>query len=114
MKTDLLAFEVVGNSMNNGTRSSFEEGDKLIVQPFDINEFRNTIGKDLNSFWMIETEQGILFRQVVEYDSARDMIKSHQLNTNIQYPDTFIKIGSITKVYRVVQLQCKPIHYGEP
>lgn len=113
MKTDLLAFEVVGNSMDNGTRSSFEEGGKLVVQLFDISDFRNSIGNDLNSFWVIEIKKGTLFKQIIEYDSRHDMIKCHSLNTNGQYPDTFIKIEDITKVYRVVQVQYKPIHYGE-
>lgn len=112
MSIDLLAFEVVGNSMDNSTRSSFEEGDKLVVQPFDISDFRNSIGNDLNSFWVIEVGQGILFREIVGYDSRHDMIKCHSLNTNGQYPDAFIKVENITKVYRVVQVQCKPIHYG--
>ena len=113
MKTDLLAFEVIGNSMDNGTRSSFEEGDRLIVRPFDINDFRNSINNDLNSFWIIEVEQVILFRQIVEYDSRHDMIKCHFLNTNGQYPDAFIKIEDITKAYRVVQVLYKPINIGE-
>lgn len=113
MKTDLLAFEVVGNSMDNGTRSSFEEGDKLVVQLFDISDFRNSIGNDLNSFWVIEIKKGTLFKQIIEYDSRHDMIKCHSLNTNGQYPDAFIKVEDITKVYRVVQVQYKPIHYGD-
>lgn len=113
MKTDLLAFEVVGNSMDNGTRSSFEEGDKLVVQLFDISDFRNSIGNDLNSFWVIEIKKGTLFKQIIGYDSRHDMIKCHSLNTNGQYPDAFIKVEDITKVYRVVQVQYKPIHYGE-
>lgn len=112
-ETDLLAFEVVGNSMDNGTRSSFEEGDKLVVRPFDINDFRNAIGNDLNTFWIIEINQSTLFKQIIEYDSKYDMIKCHSLNTNGQYPDAFIKVEDITKVYRVVQVQYKPIHYEE-
>ena len=113
MKTDLLAFEVVGNSMDNGTRFSFEEGDKLVVQLFDISDFRNSIGNDLNSFCVIEIKKGTLFKQIIEYDNRHDMIKCHSLNTNGQYPDAFIKVEDITKVYRVVQVQYKPIHYGE-
>lgn len=110
MKTDLLAFEVTGNSMDNGTRFSFEEGDILIVQLFKINDFRNSINNDLNSFWVIEVEQGILFRQIVEHDN--DTVKCHSLNTNGQYPDAFIKVEDIAKVYRVVQVHYKPINAG--
>lgn len=111
MKTNLLAFEVTSDSMDNGTRFSFAPGDKLIVQSFSISDFRNSIGNDLNSFWVIELKNGVLVRQIVEY--ANDTIKCHPLNSSAQYPDTFIEIGNIVKMYRVMQLQRKPIHYGE-
>ena len=41
-----IALEVKGDSMNNGTRSSFEAGDRLIVKPFSIDDFRNNISND--------------------------------------------------------------------
>lgn len=50
VKTDLIAFEVKGDNMNNETHSSFEDGDRLIVKPFSIESFRNNISNDLNSF----------------------------------------------------------------
>ncbi|EIY25958.1 hypothetical protein HMPREF1062_04300 [Bacteroides cellulosilyticus CL02T12C19] len=111
MKTNVLAFEVTSDSMDNGTRFSFAPGDKLIAQSFSISDFRNSIGNDLNSFWVIELKNGVLVRQIVEY--ANDTIKCHSLNTNGQYPDAFIKVEDVIKMYRVMQLQRKPIHYGE-
>ena len=111
MKTDVLAFEVTSDSMNDGTRSSFESGDKFIVTPCRISDFRNSIGNDLNSFWVIEMKKGVLVRQIVEY--VNDTIKCHSLSSSGQYPDTFIEIENITKMYRVMQLQRKPIRYGE-
>lgn len=111
MKTNVLAFEVTSDSMDDGTRSGFEPGDKLIVQSFSISDFRNSIGNDLNSFWVIELKNGVLVRQIVEY--ANDTIKCHPLNSSEQYTDTFIEIENIVKMYRVMQLQRKPIRYGE-
>lgn len=40
------AFKVVGDSMDNGTRSSFEDDDKLLTLPIDISELRDTIRKN--------------------------------------------------------------------
>lgn len=112
-ETGLFIFEVVGNNMSDGTRSSFEDGDKLIVQLFSIDDFRNKIDSDLNSFWIIETEGSILLKQIIEYDKAYDTIKCHSLNT-AQCPDALIKVESITKIYRVMQRQSRIIHYCEP
>ena len=100
-----IALEVKGDSMNNGTRSSFEAGDRLIVKPFSIDDFRNNIRNDLNSFWVIEIEQGYLFRQIIEYDNTRDAIRCHSLNVSGQYPDAFVEIKNITKVGRVIESQ---------
>ena len=102
---EMIAFEVKGDSMDNGTRSSFEDGDRLIVKPFSIESFRNNISNDLNSFWVIETERGYLFRQIVESDNTRDAIRCHSLNVSGQYPDVFVEIRNITKVGRVIESQ---------
>ena len=100
-----IALEVKGDSMNNGTRSSFEAGDRLIVKPFSIDDFRNNISNDLNSFWVIEIEQGYLFREIIEYDNTRDAIRCHSLNVSGKYPDAFVEIKNITKVGRVIESQ---------
>ena len=105
VKTDLIAFEVKGDNMNNETHSSFKDGDRLIVKSFSIESFRNNISNDLNSFWVIETERGCLFRQIVGYDNNRDAIRCHSLNVSGQYPDAFVEIKNITKVGRVIESQ---------
>ena len=102
METNLSAFEILGDSMDDGTRRSFAPGDKLIVEPFNINDFKDSIGSDLGSFWVIQVGTCILVRQIVEY--ANDTIKCHSLNP--------IKIEDITKIYRVIQKQEKAVHYG--
>lgn len=110
---EMIAFEVKGDSMDNGTRSSFEDGDRLMVKSFSIESFRNNINNDLNSFWVIETERGYLFRQIVEYDNTRDAIRCHSLNVSGQYQDVFVEIRNITKVGRVIESQPKVICYNE-
>ena len=67
METNLSAFEILGDSMDDGTRRSFAPGDKLIVEPFNINDFKDSIGSDLGSFWVIQVGTCILVRQIVEY-----------------------------------------------
>lgn len=110
METNLSAFEILGDSMNDGTRHSFAPGDKLIVDPFNINDFKDSIGNDLGSFWVIQVGKSILVRQIVEY--ANNTIKCHSLNPNGQFPDVLINVGDITKIYRVIQKQGKIVHYG--
>lgn len=107
------AFQVVGDSMDNGTRSSFEDGDKLLTLPIDISEFRDTINDSLDSFWVIETKTGILLKQITEYNVSTDMITCHSLNPSADYSDYQIPIEHINKIYRVVQKQGRPIYYSD-
>lgn len=43
METNLSAFEILGDSMDDGTRHSFAPGSKLITLPFNINDFKDSI-----------------------------------------------------------------------
>lgn len=103
------AFKVVGDSMDDSTRSSFEEGDKLLVIP--VEDFRTAISVDLDSFWVIEVKNGILFKQIIDYSASTDTVTCHSLNTS--YLDYQVQVNDIDKVYKVVQKQGRPIYYGD-
>lgn len=103
------AFEVVGDSMDDGTRSSFENSDKLLVIP--VEDFRTAITCDLDSFWVIETKNGILFKQIIDYSASTDTVTCHSLNTS--YSDYQVQVNDIDRIYKVVQKQGRPIYYGD-
>lgn len=103
------AFKVVGNSMDDGTRASFEEGDKLLVIP--VEDFRAVISIDLDSFWVIRSDNNILFKQITKYNEPTDTITCHSLNPSVA--DFHFQVNDIDKVYRVVQKQGRPIYYGD-
>ena len=103
------AFKVVGDSMDDGTRSSFEEGDKLLVVPVD--DFRTSISGDQDSFWVIETGNDILFKQITGYNKAADAVTCHSLNAS--YSDYQVLVNDIDRRYKVVQKQGRPIYYGD-
>ena len=108
MERNLSAFEVLGYGMDDGTRHGFVPGDKLIALHFSLSDFKDSIDGNLGSFWVIQVGTSILVRQIVEY--ANDTIKCHSLNPNGQYPDAFIKVEDVTKIYKVIQKQEKAVH----
>lgn len=110
IKHTYAAFKVVGDSMNDGTRDGFIDGDKLLVVP--VEDFRAVISSDLDSFWVIETENRILLKQITGYDELSDTVTCHSLNPSTTFQDFQIQIKNIEKIYRVIQQQRKVVRYG--
>ena len=107
LEKSYTVFTVTGNSMDNGKRKSFENGDTVYTHQFEIGEFKDTINDDLGSYWVIETESGIQFGQVVGLDSNR--ILCHKLNPD--YEDFNVELDSVITLYRVMKLQPKTVYY---
>lgn len=101
-------FNVVGNSMDNGKRRSFEDGDTIYAKQVDTSDFVQTIQSDLNSYWVICTDNGALLRQVVSYDDESGI---HCKALNTQYDDLFVGLAEVRSIYRVMMLQPKTIYY---
>lgn len=108
-ESNLSAYKVIGNNMDNGKRTSFESGDKIIAKFVPVNEFRNSINDDLNSFWVITIEGSCLIRQITRYDEDNDMIICHALNPG--YKDIVIRVDRIDEIRRVIYAEHKIVSY---
>lgn len=102
-------FIVKGNSMDDGTRTSFECGDKLETVAVSIYELKETLTKNLSGFWIIEVANDVLIRQITEYNQINNTVLCHALNIN--YKDMIIDLANINKVYKVVRCQPKQTSY---
>lgn len=83
-------FKVVGDSMDDGTRSSFENGDYLFVDPVGTESLKNCITDDLGSFWVIITGCSTMLKQITGYDETEG-VKCHSLNPGDSYGDFYIE-----------------------
>lgn len=102
-------FSVVGDSMDNGKRKSFENGDTVYTKQVNKNEFEQSIQDDLDSYWVICTDNGVLLRQVVSYDNESGI---HCKALNTQYNDCFVGLEEVRSIYHVMKLQPKTIYYN--
>lgn len=96
-------FNVAGDSMDNGMKDGFTDGNTLLVRTVNLNEFRDSIQDDLNSFWVIEVGSDTYFKQISEYNKSKNVIKCHSLNSS--YDDFFIEVENISKVHRVIRVK---------
>lgn len=98
-----IAFEVKGDSMNDGTEESYLEGDRLLcreVQPHLWVDSKLHIRK-----WdfVIVHEDGILVKRIIDHDVKNHTITVHSLND--MYPDRVIDLAEVKQIFNVVEMQ---------
>lgn len=102
-KGNYVAFEVRGDSMNDGTEESYLQGDKLLcreIQPHYWAESKLHIRK-----WdfVIVHEDGILVKRIIDHDVENHIITIHSLND--LYPDKEIDLAEVRQIFNVIEFQ---------
>jgi SOS-response transcriptional repressor LexA len=98
-----VAFEVKGDSMNDGTEDSILEGDRLLcreIQPHLWVSSRLHFRKW--DFVIVHTE-GILVKRIIDHDVDNHTITIHSLNS--MYPDKVINLADVKQIFNVIELQ---------
>lgn len=102
-KGNYVAFEVRGDSMNDGTEESYLEGDRLLcreIAPYLWVESKLHIRK-----WdfVIVHEDGILIKRIIDHNVENHTITIHSLND--MYPDRVIDLAEVRQIFNVIELQ---------
>lgn len=102
-KGNYVAFEVRGDSMNDGTEESYLEGDRLLcreIAPCLWAESKLHIRK-----WdfVIVHQEGILVKRIIDHNVEMHTITIHSLND--MYPDRIIDLAEVRQIFNVIELQ---------
>ena len=102
-KGNYVAFEVRGDSMNDGTEESYLEGDRLLcreIAPYLWAESKLHIRK-----WdfVIIHEEGILVKRIIDHNLENHTITIHSLND--MYSDRAIDLAEVRQIFNVIELQ---------
>lgn len=98
-----VAFEVKGDSMNDGTEDAILEGDRLLcreIMPHLWADSKLHIRKW--DFVIVHTE-GILVKRIINHDVENHTITIHSLNSI--YPDKVINLSEVKQIFNVIELQ---------
>lgn len=98
-----VAFEVKGDSMNDGTEEAILEGDRLLcreIMPHLWADSKLHIRKW--DFVIVHTE-GILVKRIINHDVENHTITIHSLNS--MYPDKVINLSDVKQIFNVIELQ---------
>lgn len=102
-KGNYVAFEVRGDSMNDGTEESYLEGDRLLcreIAPYLWAESKLHIRK-----WdfVIIHEEGILVKRIIDHNLENHTITIHSLNN--MYSDRVVDLTEVRQIFNVIELQ---------
>ena len=101
MTGNYIAFEVRGDSMDDGSKESYVEGEIVIcreVEPDYWKDSRLFINK--RDFVIVHRE-GILIKRITEHDVERHTITVHSLNP--MYQDRVINLSEVMKIFSIVE-----------
>lgn len=106
-----LAFMVKGDSMDDGTRSSFEEGDRVLVRELDRIHWKEGLRFKERPYWVVVFGSSVLIKQIIAQDLETGKITFHSLNPSPEYSDFTLEMDEIRALYYVLQKKPKTVKF---
>ncbi len=104
-------FQVKGDSMDNGQRNSFEEGDHVLVRNLHRQYWKEPVRYKDHPYWVVVTKSSILLKQMVSQDLQTGTFTFHSLNPSVEYSDFKLNMDDINYLYYVLKKKAKEINY---
>lgn len=98
-----VAFEVKGDSMNDGTEDSILEGDRLLCREIQPHLWVSSKRHFRKWDFVIVHTEGILVKRIIDHDVDNHTITIHSLNS--MYPDKVIDLADVKQIFNVIELQ---------
>jgi len=99
-----IAFEIIGNSMENGTTESIPNGSIVLGKEVSIEDLE-VHGKFKSVKAIIVYGTNILCKEIIKYDLRQRSITCHSLNTSPEYADFEIPVSQVKQLFEVVKKQ---------
>lgn len=100
-KGNYIAFEVRGDSMNDGTENSYLEGDRLYCRELAPHLWVNSKLHLRKWDFVIVHEEGIIIKRIIDHDVENHIITVHSLND--MYPDKQIDLAEVRQIFSVIE-----------
>ena len=104
-KGNYIAIEVKGESMNDGTRAGYIEGDVLLCREVPNHHWQNKLHIKKWDFVIVTKTDGILIKKISKHNTATGDITLHSLNED--YDDIHMNLHDVAKIFNVVQVSYK-------
>ena len=104
-KGNYLAFEVKGDSMNDGSDESYKDGDRLLCREIPSHLWCNSKLHLRKWDFVIVHKEGVLVKRIVDHDVQNHTITIHSLNPF--YEDQVIDLVDVYQIFNVIEYQRK-------
>ncbi len=101
MTGNWLAFEVKGDSMDDGSKESYVDGEIVICREVESDYWRDSRLFINKRDFVIVHEDGILIKRIIEHDVEKHLITIHSLNP--MYKDRVINLAEVRQIFSVVE-----------
>lgn len=98
-----VAFEVRGDSMDDGTSDAYRDGDVLICRLVEPDYYKSDRLHINKRDFVIVHEEGILIKRITEHDVENHTIRIHSLNQ--MYRDEVLDLADVKQIFSVVSSQ---------
>lgn len=96
-------FRVKGDSMDDGSRKSFAEGDIILVRELPKDEWLPKLRIKDWPYWVVCWDNNVRIKQIISQDEITGDITLHSLNPSPEYTDFTLKLDQISKLCNVVK-----------
>ena len=101
MHGNYVAFEVRGDSMDDGSKESYIDGELVICREVGRHLWQDSrLHYDRRDFVIVHKD-GILIKRIIEHDVAACTITIHSLNP--EYPDRTLNLSEVLQIFSVVE-----------
>jgi phage repressor protein C with HTH and peptisase S24 domain len=101
-KGNYLAFEVKGDSMDNDTKDSYEQGDIVICRELAQTHWHSKLHIFKYDFVIVTRTEGILIKRIVDHDTTAGILTLHSLNS--MYDDQRVSLNDVAQIFNVVKV----------
>lgn len=103
-KGKYISFEVRGDSMDDGMKHSYEQGDILLCREIGCDYWKSKLHINAwDAFVIVHKTDGIVLKQIVDHDVENGIITCHSFNPI--YPDFTVDLRDIAQLFNVVKQQ---------
>lgn len=97
-----IAFEVKGDSMDDGTDEAYKEGDRLLCREIKPELWINSKLHIRKWDFVIVHTEGLLVKRIIDHDVENCTITIHSLNS--YYPDRVLSLTDVKQIFNVIEM----------
>lgn len=97
-----IAFEVKGDSMDDGTDEAYKEGDRLLCREIQKHLWKESKLHIRKWDFVIVHKEGILVKRIIDHDIEKCTITIHSLNSF--YSDRVLQLADVRQIFNVIEM----------